>query len=72
MIRILSLALAILTAVVAWNIFVFFATSEGWLKSPIVKSDASKAFIAAAEEAAAAEQTGNLSMILIEGGDRRR
>lgn len=69
MIRILSLALAILTAIVAWNIFVFFATSEGWLKSPVVKSDSSKEFAVAVEETVAAEHTGNFGMILIEGGE---
>ena len=51
MIRVLVLSLVTLSAVVAWNISVFFATSEGWLKSPIVKSDSAQAFAAAAEEA---------------------
>lgn len=69
MIRILALTLATLTAVVAWNISVFFATSEGWLKSPIVKSDSAPAFAAAAEEAVTDEHTGNLGMILIEDGE---
>jgi CubicO group peptidase (beta-lactamase class C family) len=69
MIRALSLTIGTLIAVLAWNVSVFLTISEGWLKSPIVKSDSSKAFIAAAEEAVTAEYTGNLSMILIEGGE---
>lgn len=69
MIRVLVLSLVTLLAVVAWNLSVFFATSEGWFKSPLVQSDATKAFIAAAEETVAAEHTGNLSLILIEGGE---
>ncbi|WOR16048.1 serine hydrolase domain-containing protein [Hyphomonas sp. FCG-A18] len=69
MIRVLVLSLVTLSAVVAWNISVFFATSEGWLKSPIVKSDSAPAFAAAAEEAVTDEHTGNLGMILIEDGE---
>ena len=69
MIRVLVLSLVTLSAVVAWNISVFFATSEGWLKSPIVKSDSASAFAAAAEEAVTDEHTGNLGMILIESGE---
>lgn len=69
MIRVLVLSLVTLSAVVAWNISVFFATSEGWLKSPIVKSDSAQAFAAAAEEAVTDEHTGNLGMILIESGE---
>jgi len=69
MIRILALTLATLAAIVAWNTSVFLATSGGWLKSPIVKSDSSQAFAGAIEEAVTTEHTGNLGMILIEGGE---
>ena len=69
MIKVLVLTLATLSAVVGWNISVFFATSEGWLQSPIVRSDSSKEFAAAVEEAASTEHTGNFGMILIERGE---
>ncbi|NRA31162.1 MAG: serine hydrolase [Parvularculaceae bacterium] len=66
--KIFALGLATLSALVAWNVFVFFTISEGWLKSPITTSDSSTAFVAALEERVASEHTGNLSMILIERG----
>ena len=69
MIRILVLSLAVLSAVIVWNLSVFVATSEGWLKSPIVKTDSSLAFAAAVEEIVTAEHVGNLGMILIESGE---
>jgi len=69
MIKILTLSLTTLVAVIAWNVSAFFATSEGWLKSPIVKSDSSQAFATAVKEKATAEHTGNLGMILIESGE---
>ena len=69
MIRVLALTLVTLLAVVAWNIGVFFATSEGWLKSPIVKSDSSQAFTVAVEETVTAQHVGNFGMILIEDGE---
>ncbi|MCR9193546.1 MAG: beta-lactamase family protein [Hyphomonas sp.] len=69
MIRALVLSLVTLTAVVAWNLFVFFATSGGWFKPPIVKSYSSQAFSLAVEETVVTEHTGNLGMILIEGGE---
>ncbi len=69
MIRVLALTLVTLLAVVAWNISVFFATSEGWLKSPIVKSASSQAFAVAVEETVTAQHVGNFVMILIEDGE---
>jgi hypothetical protein len=39
MIRALSLTIGTLIAVLVWNVSVFLTISEGWLKSPIVKSD---------------------------------
>jgi CubicO group peptidase (beta-lactamase class C family) len=68
MIRVISLTISILAVLVAWNASVFFAISEGWLKSPIVKSDSPQAFIAAAEKKVAAQHSGNFSMILLEDG----
>ena len=68
MIRVIGLTIATLTIVVTWNASVFFVISEGWLKSPIVKSDSSQAFIAAAEKTVTREHSGNYSMILLDGG----
>ncbi|MHA7901578.1 MAG: serine hydrolase domain-containing protein [Henriciella sp.] len=69
MIRVLILSLVTLSAVVAWNISVFFVTSEGWLRSPIVKSDSSKAFIAAVEVTVATQHVGNFGIVVIEKGE---
>ena len=65
MIRVLVLSLVTLSAVAAWNISVFFATSEGWLKSPIVKSDSAQAFARPPQKRRSpTEHTGNLSIDL--------
>lgn len=66
MIGVLGFALAMLVPMIAWNMSVFFVTSEGRLKSPIVKSDSSKASAVAVEETVTEEYTGNFGMILIE------
>ena len=68
MIRILVLSIVTLIAVLTWNVAVFFAFSEGWLKSPIVDSASPAAFVEATEKQVAEEHVGNFSMILIEGG----
>lgn len=69
MIRALSFAIGTLIAVLAWNASVFLTISEGWLKSPIVKSDSSKAFIAALEETVATQHVGNFGIVLLEKGE---
>jgi CubicO group peptidase (beta-lactamase class C family) len=69
MIRVLILSLVTLSAVVAWNMSVFFATSEGWMKSPIVKSDSSRVFLAAVEETVATQHVGNFGIVLLEKGE---
>ena len=69
MIRVLILSLVTLSAVVALNMSVFFATSEGWMKSPIVKSDSSRAFVAAVEETVATQHVGNFGIVLLEKGE---
>lgn len=69
MIRLFFLSVATLTAVFGWNMSVFFATSEGWFKSPIVKSASSAAFVGAVEGTVTEDHTGNFSMVLIEDGD---
>ena len=69
MIRALSLTIGTLIAVLVWNVSVFLTISEGWLKSPIVKSDSSREFAVAVEETVAAQHTGNFGMILIEDGE---
>ena len=69
MIRLFFLSLATLTVIFGWNASVFFAASEGWFKSPIVKSASSAAFIEAVEKTVTENHTGNISMVLIEGGD---
>ena len=69
MIRALSLTIGTLIAVLSWNASVFLTNSEGWLKSPIVKSDSSKAFIAAVEETVATQHVGNFGIVLLEKGE---
>ena len=69
MTRVLALSLTTLIALVAWNICVFFATSEGWFKSPVVKSDSPQSFSAAVEQTVSSNHTGNFGMILVEDGE---
>jgi CubicO group peptidase (beta-lactamase class C family) len=69
MIRVVASTLAILTALVAWNVLVFVTVSEGWAKSPIVGTESSAAFPAAVEKVVLEEHTGNFGMILVEGGE---
>jgi len=69
MIRILALSLTTLIAVVAWKVSIFFANSEGLLKSPVLTSESSQAFAAAVKETVAAQHTGNFSMIIVEGSE---
>ena len=69
MIRVFFFSLATLTTIFGWNVSVFFAASEGWFKSPIVKSASSAAFVEAVEKTVTEDHAGNFSMVLIEDGD---
>lgn len=66
--RVLVVSFVALIGILAWNIVVFSAVSEGWLKTPIVKSASSKRFASAVEERVIEEYTGNFGMTLIEKG----
>lgn len=62
-------AFASVAAVCAWWVLVVVMISEGWLKAPLTSSRSPAAFIAAAEDMAAAGHVGNLSMFLLEDGE---
>lgn len=69
MIRLFVTIMATLVVIIAWNLSVFLTSSEGWLKSPIGKSNSHQEFVATIEKTVAAEHTGNFGMILIEGSE---
>jgi len=69
MIRLFMTIMATLVVIIAWNLSVFLTFSEGWLKSPIVKSNSPQKFAAAVEKTVAAEHSGNFGIVLIEGSE---
>ncbi len=60
--------LGVLAAIVAWVIVVFVGVSEGWTKSALTVSDSPADFVAASRKIVEAEHTGNLSMLVLQGG----
>lgn len=68
MIRILVMSVVTFIAILAWISAVFLITSEGWLKSPLVKSDSPVEFFTAVEKSVVQTHSGNFAMILIEDG----
>lgn len=68
MTRILITILATVLAMALWTGAVFIGTSEGWWKTPITDSAASKEFVGPVRDKVAAEHRGNLGFALIEKG----
>ncbi|WP_108810884.1 serine hydrolase [Sphingorhabdus sp. Alg231-15] len=68
MTRILITILATVLAMALWTGTVFIGTSEGWWKTPITDSAASKDFVEPVRDKVAAEHRGNLGFALIEKG----
>ena len=68
MTRILITILATILAMALWTGAVFIGTSEGWWKTPITDSAASKEFVGPVRDKVAAEHRGNLGFALIEKG----
>lgn len=68
MTRILITILATVLAMALWTGTVFIGTSEGWWKTPITDSAASKEFVGPVRDKVAAEHRGNLGFALIEKG----
>lgn len=63
-----AMTMLALVTILIWNTMVFLATSEGWMKSPIVNSDSPVAFKAVVERKVLETHTGNFVMVLIENG----
>ncbi|WCL52915.1 serine hydrolase domain-containing protein [Gimibacter soli] len=58
-----------LAALALWCVAVFFAFSEGWLRSPVTGSPEPSAFLDASKGMVAEANPGSFAMILIEDGE---
>jgi CubicO group peptidase (beta-lactamase class C family) len=67
--RLLATAAGTILAIGIWATLVFVGYSEGWGKKPITDGTAPSDFLAAAHERIEARHNGNLSLVLIEGGE---
>ena len=67
--KMIGIAALTLTAIVIWSGSIFIIGSEGWLKHPIAADASAQSFVAAAAEIVEQDHRGNLSMLLVEGGE---
>ncbi len=64
----LKIGLSTLAALVAWLVFVSYATLSGWWHSPITTDIDPRAFMDAARDIVETENAGNVGLVLIENG----
>ena len=69
MTKYILLVLAILGAMAAWALLVFFAANEGWGRRALTPSQSPDAFVDAANLIVETEHVGNFGLVLVEGGD---
>ena len=68
--KMIGIAALTLSAIVIWSGSIFVIGSEGWLKRPIAADASAQSFVAAAAaEIVEQGHRGNLSMLLVEGGE---
>lgn len=67
--KMIGIAALTLSAIVIWSGSIFVIGSEGWLKRPIAADASAQSFVAAAAEIVEQDHRGNLSMLLLEGGE---
>lgn len=66
--RIFFLSLGIFAALAAWMALVFVATSEGWGRSALTRSDDAASFVEASAGIIERDHSGNLILLVLEGG----
>ena len=69
MTKYILLVLAILGAMAAWAVLVFFGANEGWGRRALTPSQSPDAFVDAANLIVETEHVGNFGLVLVEGGD---
>ncbi|MEW4468949.1 serine hydrolase domain-containing protein [Parasphingorhabdus sp. JC815] len=67
--RMIGIAALTLSSIIIWTGLIFVIGSEGWFKRPIAADASAQSFIAAAADIVEQEHRGNLSMLVIEGGE---
>jgi CubicO group peptidase (beta-lactamase class C family) len=66
--RIVFLSLGMVAALTAWIVLVFVATSEGWGRSALTPTDDAASFVEAATRIVERDHSGNLVLLVLEGG----